>query len=61
MVVLRRHDRERRAAPRPARARFSGTGLEWIVNAYTLTFGGLLLLGAGPATSSAGGEYSSPA
>ena len=24
---------------------FSGTGLEWIVNAYTLTFGGLLLLG----------------
>src|ERR1019366_1932649 len=24
---------------------FSGTGLEWIVNAYTLTFGGVLLLG----------------
>src|SRR5689334_1357190 len=24
---------------------FSGTGLEWIVNAYALTFGGLLLLG----------------
>jgi EmrB/QacA subfamily drug resistance transporter len=24
---------------------FSGTGLEWVVNAYTLTFGGLLLLG----------------
>jgi EmrB/QacA subfamily drug resistance transporter len=24
---------------------FSGTGLEWIVNAYTLAFGGLLLLG----------------
>jgi len=24
---------------------FSGAGLEWVVNAYTLTFGGLLLLG----------------
>src|SRR5712675_471798 len=24
---------------------FSGTGLEWVVNAYALTFGGLLLLG----------------
>src|ERR1700685_3674881 len=24
---------------------FSGTGLEWIVNGYTLAFGGLLLLG----------------
>jgi EmrB/QacA subfamily drug resistance transporter len=24
---------------------FSGTGLEWVVNAYTLAFGGLLLLG----------------
>ena len=24
---------------------FSGPGLEWVVNAYTLTFGGLLLLG----------------
>ncbi len=24
---------------------FSGTGLEWVVNAYSLTFGGLLLLG----------------
>ena len=24
---------------------FSGSGLEWVVNAYTLTFGGLLLLG----------------
>src|SRR5260370_42569486 len=23
---------------------FSGTGLEWVVNAYALTFGGLLLL-----------------
>ena len=25
--------------------RFSGTNLEWVVNAYTLAFGGLLLLG----------------
>src|SRR5262249_22681682 len=25
---------------------FSGSGLEWVVNAYALTFGGLLLLGA---------------
>src|SRR5271155_3174640 len=24
---------------------FSGTGLEWVVNGYTLAFGGLLLLG----------------
>src|SRR5258708_33987978 len=24
---------------------FSGTGLAWVVNAYALTFGGLLLLG----------------
>src|SRR5260370_414031 len=26
---------------------FSGTNLEWVVNAYALTFGGLLLLGEG--------------
>jgi len=25
---------------------FSSAGLSWVVNAYTLTFGGLLLLGA---------------
>jgi MFS family permease len=25
---------------------FSGAGLSWVLNAYTLTFGGLLLLGA---------------
>src|ERR1700683_3089069 len=25
---------------------FSGTGLSWVLNAYILTFGGLLLLGA---------------
>jgi hypothetical protein len=24
---------------------FSGTGLEWVVNAYAITFGGLLLIG----------------
>ena len=24
---------------------FSGSGLEWVANAYALTFGGLLLLG----------------
>jgi MFS family permease len=24
---------------------FSGTGLEWVVNAYAVTFGGMLLLG----------------
>ncbi len=29
---------------------FSGAGLEWVVNAYALTFGGLLLLG-GPASA----------
>ena len=40
---------------------FSGSGLEWVVNAYALTFGGLLLLGGRPATSSAGAACSSPA
>ena len=30
---------------------FSGTGLDWVVNAYALTFGGLMLLG--PATMAA--------
>ena len=39
---------------------FSTTDLSWVLNAYTLTFGGLLLLGAGPATSSAGAGCSSP-
>ena len=34
------------ALPHIARALgFSGSGLEWVVNAYALTFGGLLLLG----------------
>jgi hypothetical protein len=32
---------------------FSGSGLEWIVNAYGVTFGGLLLLG-GPALRTQG-------
>ena len=39
---------------------FSGSGLEWVVNAYALTFGGLLLLGGRAATSSAGAGCSSP-
>src|SRR4029077_4237532 len=26
---------------------FSGTGLEWVVTGYAVTFGGLLILGAG--------------
>src|SRR3982751_3965996 len=29
-----------------AALRFSSTDLSWVLNAYTLTFGGLLLLGA---------------
>ena len=34
------------ALPHVQRARgFSGGGLEWVVNAYALAFGGLLLLG----------------
>ena len=40
---------------------FSPTGLSWVQNAYTLTFGGLLLLGARAwATCSAGAASSSP-
>jgi MFS family permease len=39
---------------------FSTTDLSWVLNAYTLTFGGLLLLGAGPATSWAAAGCSSP-
>jgi MFS family permease len=39
---------------------FSATALSWVQNAYLLAFGGLLLLGAAPATSSAGGACSSP-
>src|SRR6202020_1597035 len=42
---------------------FSGSGLEWVVNAYALTFGGLLLLGgrAENAPGPAAGGSSSPA
>jgi MFS family permease len=39
---------------------FSATSLSWVLNAYALTFGGLLLLG-GRATSWAGAGSSSPA
>ena len=43
----RRDHRERRAARHPDLALgFSADGLSWVINAYTLTFGGLLLLGA---------------
>ncbi len=38
----------------------SRAALTWTVSAYTLTFGGLLLLGAGPATSWAAAGCSSP-
>jgi len=43
------------------RARILRSGLEWVVNAYALAFGGLLLLAAGPVTCSAGGGCSSSA
>src|SRR6266536_285050 len=39
---------------------FSGSGLEWVVNAYALTFGGLLLLG-GRSVQGAGGALVAPA
>ena len=39
-----RDDRERRAAVHPAELGFSATGLAWVVNAYLISFGGLLLL-----------------
>jgi MFS family permease len=35
---------------------FSGTGLEWVVNAYALTFGGCCCSAAAPVTSSADGD-----
>ena len=38
---------------------FSGTGLEWVVNAYAITFGGLLLLGGRAGDILAGGGCSS--
>ena len=37
--------RERRAATIKNALDFSETNLSWVINAYTLTFGGLLLLG----------------
>ncbi|MFD0395943.1 hypothetical protein ACFQ3Z_43220 [Streptomyces nogalater] len=40
---------------------FSTEDLSWVVNAYTLTYGGLLLLGAGSATSWAAAAPSSAA
>ena len=44
-----------------ASLRFSPTSLSWVMNAYTLTFGGLLLLGGRQATSWADGACSWPA
>ena len=41
----RRHRHERRAPPHPDRPRLLAAGLSWVLNAYTLAFGGLLLLG----------------
>ena len=38
---------------------FSTSGLQWIVNAYTLTFAGFLLLGGAPPTCSDGARSSS--
>ena len=41
----RRLDRERRAAVDPESLHFSATGLQWVITAYAITFGGFLLLG----------------
>ena len=40
--------------------RFSEQGLQWVLSAYALTFGGLLLLGAGRPTCSDAGACSWP-
>jgi len=40
-----RHDHDRGAALDRAGLRFSEQGLPWVLSAYALTFGGLLLLG----------------
>lgn len=40
---------------------FSVTGLEWVINAYALAFGGLLLLGGRAGDCSAGGGCLWPA
>ena len=39
---------------------FSPASLSWVITAYTLAFGGFLLLGAAPATCSAASACSSP-
>jgi cyanate permease len=39
---------------------FPESDLQWVVTAYSLTFGGFLLLGAGPPTCSAAGGCSWP-
>ena len=50
------------ALPHIQRAlRFSGSGLEWVVTAYSLAFGSLLLLGGRLGDISAAGACSSPA
>jgi len=41
--------------------RFSGQGLQWVLSACALTFGGLLLLGGGRLTCSGAGACSWPA
>ncbi len=41
----RRDHRQRGPAAHPGALGFSGSNLEWVVNAYALAFGGLLLLG----------------
>src|SRR5260370_33481760 len=40
---------------------FSPTGLEWVINAYSLTFGGWLLLGGGAGALFGGRRMSTPA
>jgi hypothetical protein len=40
--------------------KLSPSTLQWIITAYSLAFGGFLLLGGAPRTCSAGGASSSP-
>jgi hypothetical protein len=40
---------------------FSVQGLQWVLSGYLLTYGGFLLLAAGPPTCSGGGGCWSPA
>ena len=44
MIILDADDRERRAAVDPEDLGFSQSSLAWVVNAYLIAFGGLLLL-----------------